>query len=390
MKAIINANLILEDGILFDGVLLIEDGLIAAFGERGTVEVPADAELLDAGGQYVGPGFVDIHCHGGGGELFDTNPAGAAKHFLHHGETTILPTLYYDLSYEQMLEAIKRIQHVMANEAVGRVLGGIYMEGPYMNPKYGASPEKNKWRGEINMDHARSVAETAGDTVRVWAVAPEREGIAAFVKMAKEVNPAVHFAFGHTEATPAQVFALKKYGLSIQTHSTDATGNTGLGGGTRTCGPDEACFYDPEIYAEVICDHGAIHVHPDMLRLIYRIKGEDRVVLITDCTNFAGPSKTPDRLKHCTDLNFDANGGIAGSKLTMDVACFNMMRHTTVGLCQVFKMASLNPARAVGLDETVGSIAVGKRANLVVVDDKIHLSAVVLDGEIVNGAFASV
>lgn len=390
MKAIINANLILEEGILFDGVLLIQDGLIAAFGERDAVEIPADAEILDAGGQYVGPGFVDIHCHGGNGALFDSNPADATKYFLSHGETTVLGALYYDLSYEQMLEAIRRIQDVMKQDVVGRALGGIYMEGPYMNPKYGAAQEKNKWRGEINMEHARHLAETVGDTVRVWAVAPEREGIRDFVKMAKEVNPNVRFAFGHSEASPAQVFALKKFGLSIQTHSTDATGNTGLGGGTRTCGPDEACFYDPEIYAEVICDRGAIHVHPDMLRLIYRIKGEDRVILITDCTYVAGPFQIPDRFKHCVDLNFDEAGRIDGSKLTMDVACLNMMRHTTVGLCQVFKMASLNPARAVGLDDTVGSIAVGKRANLVVVDDKIHLSAVVLDGEIVNGAFASV
>ncbi|MBQ8747790.1 MAG: N-acetylglucosamine-6-phosphate deacetylase [Clostridia bacterium] len=387
MKAIVNANLILEEGIVFDGVVLVENGLIAAYGEKGAVEIPADAEIFDAGGKYVAPGFVDIHNHGGGGELFDTNPAAAAKHFLAHGETTILPTLYYDLSYEDMIAAVKRIQDVIANEKIGAAIGGIYMEGPYMNPKYGASPEKNKWRGEINMEHARSVAETAGDTVRVWAVAPEREGIADFVKMAREVNPTVKIAFGHTEATPAQVFALKKYGLSIQTHCTNATHTVGYGGGTRSCGPDEACFYDPEIYAEVICDHGAIHVHPDMLRLIYRIKGEDRVVLITDCTNFAGPSKTPDALKHCFDLNFDANGGIAGSKLTMDVACFNMMRHTTVGLCQVFKMASLNPARAVGLDDTVGSISVGKRANLVVTDDKINISAVMLDGEIVSGGF---
>ncbi len=385
MKAIVNANLILEEGILFDGVLLFENGVITAFGTKDEIEIPAGAEVLDAGGKYVGPGFVVIHNHGGGGELFDTNPAAAAEYFLTHGETTILPTLYYDLSYEDMLAAIKRIQGVIANEKIGRAIGGIYMEGPYMNPQYGASPEKNKWRGEINMEHARSVAETAGDTVRVWAVAPEREGITEFVKMAKQINPDVHFAFGHTEATPAQIFPLKKYGLNIQTHCTNATHTVGASGGTRSCGPDEACFYDPEIYAEVICDHGAIHVHPDMLRLIYRIKGEDRVVLITDCTNFAGPSKTPDALKHCIDLNFDANGGIAGSKLTMDVACFNMMRHTTVGLCQVFKMGALNPARAVGLDDTVGSIAVGKRANLVVTDDKINLSAVLLDGEVVRG-----
>jgi len=386
MKAIINANLILEEGILFDGTLLIDNGVIAAYGDH--LEIPEGAEIVDAGGKYVGPGFVDIHCHGGGGFRFDDKPGEAIKHFLKHGETTVLATLYYDLTYEQMLASVKGVQRAMTETPAGRAIGGIYMEGPYMNPRYGASPERNQWKGEINMEHARSVAETVGDTVRVWAVAPEREGIESFVKMAHEVNPNAAFAYGHTEATPAQVFALKKYGMKIQTHCTNATHPLPAAGGTRNCGPDEACFYDPEIFAEVICDYGGIHVHPDMLRLIYRIKGEDRMMLITDSTNFDNrPHVVPEALKHCFDLNFDANGGIAGSKLTMEIACRNMMRHTTVGLCQVFKMASLNPARAVGMDDTVGSIAVGKRANLVLTDDRINLYAVLLDGEVVEGGF---
>lgn len=383
-KAIINANLILEDGIIFDGVLIINDGVIASFGKTGEITVPAGAHILDAHGLYVGPGFVDIHCHGGDGKKFESDPAGAAQHFLSHGETSVLATLYYDLSPEDMNAAVELIQNSIEDGTAPNI-AGIYMEGPYMNPKYGACPEKNKWKGKIDLDVARSLAEKLGSTVRVWAVAPEREGIVDFVKLAREVNPTVQIAFGHTEATTAEVFALKKHGLRIQTHSMNATKTLPTLAGTRNGGPDEACLYDPDFYAELISDSLAIHVHPDMQRLLYRIKGDERIILISDSTAFDWD--VPEEMKKCPDLNFDANGDLAGSKLSLDYAAKNMMTHTPAGLCSVFKMASTTPARAVGLDDSVGSIEIGKRANLVICSDKIDLAAVLLDGEIVSGSF---
>ena len=378
MKAIINASLVLENGILFDGAILTDKGRIVSFGPMDETEIPTGAEVYDAQGKYVGPGFVDIHCHGGNGIMFDADPARAAAHFLAHGETTVLATLYYNLSYDEMLAAIRRIREAM-RQGSAPAIGGIYMEGPYMNPRYGASPEKNKWRGLINPAEANALIQVAGEDVLVWAVAPEREGIASFVQAAKAANHNVRFAVGHSEATPAQIEALKQYDLLIQTHCTNATAAPCDVGGTRACGPDEACFYDPDMYAEVICDSCGIHVHPDMLRLIHRIKGDDRVILITD--SFVSSEQPPENLRHIQDLLFDANGGLSGSKLTMDVACRNMMRHTGIGVSQVFRLASLNPARAVGLDGEVGSIAPGKRANLVLVDDTMHVFNVLLNGE---------
>ncbi len=385
MKVIENARLILEDSILDNGALLIDDGRIAAFGRMGELDIPSDAECLDARGRLIGPGFVDIHCHGGNGAMFDADPLTAAAHFLSHGETTVLATLYHNLSSTEMLAAIARIRQAMAGSAVGSAIGGIYMEGPYMNPLYGASPEKNQWRGPINLDQAAAIIRQAGADVLVWAVAPERDGIEAFVSLAKAGNPAVHFAVGHSEASPAQIEALKKYGLQIQTHCTNATGAPCDVPGTRSCGPDEACFYDPDIYAEVICDSCGIHVHPDMLRLIWRIKGQDRVVLISD--SFVSADQAPANLKGIPDLQFDASSNLSGSKLTLDQACRNMMRHTGANICQVFGMASLNPARAVGLDREVGSIGRGKRANLVLTDEQINIHAVLLDGAVVSGQF---
>lgn len=384
MKTIItNVHLILEEGILYDGALTMEDGVITGFCPAKQLQLQEDAVIVNGGGKYLAPGFVDIHCHGGGGSSFGTDPAPAAKHFLAHGETTILATIGHTLAYEPMKAAICRIRQLMQTEA-GKNLGGIYMEGPFMNVKYGGDPRNNHWVGPIDMEKAMDIVETLGEDLRVWAVAPEREGVPEFVKAVHARKADTVFACGHSEATPAQIFPLKKYGMKLQTHSTNATGTQPSAAGTRNCGPDEACLYDPEIYAEVICDSEAIHVHPDMLRLILKIKGEDRVILITDSTTH---EKETAASLASEDLNFDEDGLLYGSKLTMDVACRNMMRHTTAGLCQVFKMASLNPARAVGLDDSVGSIAVGKRANLVLCDDLVHISAVLLDGQVVSGSF---
>ena len=260
---------------------------------------------MDAKGKYLGPGFVDIHVHGGGGHLFFQEPEGACEHFLKHGETTVLPTLYYDLSKPAFLESIDRIKACMETGRAGRAIGGFYMEGPYMNPKYGASAEKNKWRGKIKKEDYEELVDRAGALAKVWAVAPEREGLEPFLQYASEKNPGVTFSVGHSEATPEQIWQLKRYGIRLQTHCMDATGQTERMGGTRGCGPDEACMMDPEMYAELICDSHAVHVEPGLIRLILQNKGVDKVVLITD--GFVSQEESPEHLRHITDLVFDAN-----------------------------------------------------------------------------------
>ena len=380
MVCIHNAKVVLETGILWDGVILLDGDRIAAAGDRREVEIPAGCEMIDAQGAYVGPGFVDIHVHGGNGHMFDSEPLQAAEHFLRNGETTILATLYYNLSKEGFLDSIKKVQAAMAAGGAGSAIAGIYMEGPYMNPKFGAMPERNKWKGAITEEAYKEVVDTVGTDAFVWSVAPEREGIEEFVKYAGKVNPHAVFAVGHSEATPAQVRKMKRYGLRLQTHCMDATGNYSEWVGTRGAGPDEACLTDPDMYAELICDSGAVHVNKDLINLIVRTKGVDKVVLITD--SFVSDLPAPEKLKHITDLIFDENCWLSGSKLTMNVACRNIMSHTNCGIAQAFLMASRNPARVIGLEDEIGTIEAGKRADLVFVDDMFNVKKVMLGGKI--------
>ncbi len=380
MKAIINAKIILRDRVLENGVLLIENGKISAFGDENEIEIPKSTEIFDANGLYVGPGFVDIHCHGGGGFMFDKNPKEAASHFLKFGTTTVLPTFYSDLDRDGYIAATKRVDRLIENNEAKNI-GGIYMEGPYTNAKYGACPEKNKWRGEIKESDYAPFIEALGELVKVWVIAPEREGIEAFLRKALEVNPKVTVSIGHSEATPSEIAALKKYNLSLLTHCMDATGRIPCPPGTRSCGPDEACFLDDDMFAEVICDSKGIHVNPDMLKLILKVKGKERIVLISD--SFVSFEETPPEFKEITDLMFDQNGGLCGSRLTLNVAVRNMMKHTGASINDCFLMATRNPAKVIGMNSEIGTIEVGKKANLVIVDSEINVHKTILEGEFV-------
>ena len=380
MTAIINAELIMKDHFIPEAVLFMEDGKICGFGEMRNTAIPAGCEIIDAEGAYVGPGLIDTHNHAGGGKWVFEDPAHAAQFNLSHGTTTMLPTLYFNQNKENLLEQIATMKAAMQTPECANFIG-LYMEAPYMNPKFGADREGNPWKGPICKEDYQPLIDAAGDAAYAWCVAPEREHIEAFVRDAKMANPKVIFTVAHSEASPQQIEALMPYGLKVGTHHTNATGDLPKYPECRGVCVDETVNYNREIYAELICDSRGIHVDPYMLRLVRRIKGDDRIMLVSDSCVFAGP--VPEGYDGGTDLYFDFEGEIAGSKLTLDVACRNMMKHTGASLVDVFNFASYNPAKCYGMTDR-GEIAVGKRADLIFVDHKMNVKKVILKGETVQ------
>ncbi len=278
------------------------------------------------------------------------------------------------------MDGIDRIKTAMADPEGGSI-GGIYMEAPYMNPSYGAERENCPWDRPVCRDDYLPILEHAGQAVRLWTLAPEREHILDFVKDAKAINPNVRFSVGHSEATPEQIEALIPYGLCVGTHHTNATGTIVNYPECRGVCVDEAVNYNHDIYAEIISDSRGIHVDPYMQRLVRKIKGDDRIILITDCSLADGP--IPPGYDGVTDIVFDHTGEISGACMTLNIACRNFMRHTGASVVDVFRMASLNPCRAMGyLDR--GEIALGKRADLVVVDHRMQVSHVLLKGQLIR------
>lgn len=379
-KAIVNGKVVTPDSVIEDGVVLIDGERIAALGPKGGVVIPDGAERIDAGGEYVGPGFIDIHCHGGGGHWSWEEPYLFALAHLKHGTTGILPTLVYNQSREEMLEGVRNILRV-GEQPYGGAIIGIHMEGPFINKKYGAVTSPIR---PVDPDEYNELLAVAGNRIKVWTLAPELEGQAEFAEAASKYGIAL--SVGHSEADAETIFSLVDKGLRIGCHCTNASGTTpspSRYGGTREIGVDEAVLVHDDIYAEVIPDARGIHVRPLMCKLIHKTKGTDKVIVITDAIDEAGlENGTPGG--EYEDVRFIEGVGLSGSKLTMDRAVRNMMRHTGVGIADAFVMGSLNPARAINADGEMGSLEKGKLANLVIVSDDMEVRRVLLRGRVVE------
>lgn len=382
MKGIVNTKLIMEDGIIWDGAITWEGDRIVQVGWASEVQIPEGTEVIDAGGLYTAPGFIDIHNHGSTEHLFSDEPLKAAEHFLKHGETTILPTFYCSLTLEQMLEGAKRVRAV-SDTGAGRTLAGLYMEGPYMGG-FGSNQKFILWGGDITEEEYAPLVDEISDLAKVWAICPMRPGIEGFMQYVREKNPNAIFTMGHSRASAADCRRVKKYGLKIQTHHGDSGKRPGSAQGTIGAGCDEFTLYDPDIFAELICDENGIHVQPDMIKMVVRTKGVERMILISDSMPLSGDytNNEADGVAYGPDLNYDYEGHLAGSHLTLDNACRNLMKHTGYGLCHAVRFATLNPAVALGIDDEVGSLAPGKKANIILIDDMVHVNKVILCGEV--------
>lgn len=381
VTAIVNTKIITENGIVWDGAVTFANGKIMQADWEKRVEIPSEAEIIDAGGLYTAPGLIDIHNHGGPSGRFDQDPEGVTAYHLSHGTTTVLTALTYHMSAEELLDAMHKVQ-VASKSGTGRIMSGIYFEGPYMGGN--SSMQKYvRWQGEIRAEEYIPLVDAMKGYVRVWAIDPSREGIEEFMQYVKSVDPDAIFANGHSRATFADCRRVRKYGVKVQTHFNDSGQAPGFAQGTAGSGCDHYSLHEPDLYAELICDEVGVHVDADLAKTLIRTKGVERVILITDYTS----SKTDftnneeDGIVYGPDLNYDYEGHLSGSCMTLDSAVRNVMKHTAYGLCHAVQMATLNPARLLGIDDQVGSLEPGKRANIILIDDMVHVKAVFLDGE---------
>ena len=376
---ITNARIVLERQIIPQGALLLADGKIAVLGKASDIKAPEDAHVIDAENAFVGPGFVDIHNHCGGWRFDGAEVARHARHYLRYGTTSLLPTFFYQMSFEAALNGLDAMRALMAQEDT--TVRGVNFEGPYLNPNYGYSGEL-VW--DIQKKEYDRLIEKGDGVIKIWCVAPEREGIEAFVKAASVIHPV--FSAAHTEATMEELVALLPYGLKLATHHMNATGcKGGRGRGIRNFGLDEAVQLCDDITIELIADGKGVHVPPYALQLAYKIKGPGKTCLITDSTEFV---ESNDVAPVQGDLRFGENGDLMGSAMTMDGALRNMMMHAGVSLCDAFRMASSTPAALIGLHNR-GRMLKGYVADLVFLDDTLHVQRVLLAGKEVYHASES-
>ncbi len=347
MMKIFKGKIILKDGIL-DGYVAADGGKIVYIGENRP-EVNADTEYAEHG--YIAPGFIDIHCHSSRQFSAKDNPAEVADFHLNRGVTTMLLTFYRDIGHKELSECLKKTASAMKTK---KNVYGAHLEGPYINASLGyGTGEKLTPDEKIYGEYIKT------GIVRQWTCSPEIEGTEKFIENIRSAG--IVPAIGHSRASYPQVKAACEKGAKIATHLFDATGcaEPPLYKGTESVSFNEACMLMDDMFYEVILDSEWIHVKKEKLDLLIKTVGENRVVAVSDmsCAGAADDGR---------DVNIE-NGDLCGTKLTMDRVARNLFR-AGYGLNRIFKLTSLNAARALGLDDR-GEIAVGKRAHLIYVDE---------------------
>jgi N-acetylglucosamine-6-phosphate deacetylase len=359
------------------------DGDRIAFVGEGS----APAGAAGTAGRSIVAGFVDLHVHGGGGHSFTAGDpdavVGGVRFHLGHGTTTTLLSLVTAPSGD-LVAAAGRIRELVheADPALRRHVAGIHSEGPFL-----AAARCGAQDPEFMTDPAAEVIDelvtSAGGLLRMMTIAPERHGALAAIAQLRSAG--VIAAIGHTDATFEQAREAIAAGATVATH----LGNAMSPLHHRNPGVVGACLDAYEVSCELIVD--GHHLHPAFVRHAAASKGAGAILLITDAMTAAGVGDGRYRLGR---LDVDVRdgkatlaegGSLAGSTLTMDAAFRNAV---AAGLDEVVasRAASANPTRLLGIADEVGTIEVGKRADLVVLDDAAEVVAVIAAGEVVSGS----
>ena len=365
-----------------DGVILIEGGRIFSVGTDGGVAVPCSARILDFGEKIAVPGFVDIHTHGGGGvdvmEASKEKIERLAVFAASHGVTSILPTTV-SAPHESLIKIVETLGELVGRETGGAEVLGINLEGPYINPeKRGAQPAE--YIRPPSIHEFRELWEASGRSVKIVTLAPEIEGAGKLVAELRRLG--IVASVGHSDATYGEVLEAVRLGLSHATH----TFNAMRGFHHREPGVVGAVLLSRELTAEVISDN--VHVHPEAVKLLVRMKGARLTTLVTDSIMAAGMPDGEYRLGGQRVIVRNGvcrieSGSLAGSTLTMDTAVRNTMEATGLPLRTVVKMATVNPARIAGVWERKGSIEPGKNADITIIDDRVNVYTTIVRGKIV-------
>lgn len=382
-----NAMLVLPDE-LRSGSLSICDGRIAELSFSSHTGGTYDRKI-DCRGQYLAPGFIELHTHGAGGadfmdatvEAFET----ALKTHLAHGTTAILPTTLA-ASNEEMLRSIDAFR-AAENALGGRVprLLGLHMEGPYLsaeqcgaiNPRYIRDPRPEEY--EPLLEYGRGV-------IRRWTLAVEREGAEQFT--ARLCQEGILPSVGHSNAEYAQVLRAWQAGVRHTTHLFSAMSTIVRRGGFRHSGVLESAFCIPQMSVEIIAD--GCHLPPELLRMVYRLKGAEKTVLTCDSMRCAGQDVTESFLGNRQSgqrviiedgvAKLPDRTAFAGSIALDDRLVRVMTGAAGVPLHDAVRMMTLTPAEVLGIAEDTGSLRVGKRADLVLFDETIQVSGVMVSG----------
>ena len=383
----------ITNGRILTPYRIIENGCIIVEGRTISYVGPCDAntedcKIIDAGGKFVSPGFVDIHSHGGGGYDFMDGTVeaylGAAEEHARHGTTSLVTTTLTS-TMEELKNTFNVYKEAKTRNRRGAEFAGIHLEGPYFamsqkgaqDPRYIKNPEPVEYK---------EILSWSDDIVR-WSAAPELEGAMEFGRCLKDNG--ILASIAHTDAIYEQVEEAFENGFTHITHLYSGTSGVRRINAYRYSGVIESAYLIDDMSVEIIAD--GHHLPKSLLKLIYKIKGSSRIALVTDSMRGAG---MPDGESILGSLR---NGqkviiedgvaklldksAFAGSVATADRLVRTMVKIAEVPLLEAVKMMTSTPAKIIGIDKHKGTLAVGKQADIVIFDDDINIGMTIIEGK---------
>ena len=390
-----NVQLVLPDRVV-PGSVLVENGIIAAvettdkmnssFPPSWKANKASPPELIDGEGKFLSPGFIDIHNHG---RLFcdymdrkDTSMETIARNQAEHGVTGFLAGTS-SISWEKSLKALSFLADYYKKEnkheeaAKGAQYLGIYSEGSFFSLEKRGAHNPDFLKTSLEKEDLDALFAAAGSALKVVALSPELKGAEQWIQFIR--NKGIVVAAAHTNADYHEAMAGIEAGITLATHTFN---------GMKSLSHQEpgilgAVLNDNRVYCELIAD--CIHLDPVILSLVYKLKGPDRIILISDSVLANGvPDGNYEYEGRKVTIRDGAvrleDGRLAGSTLSLDKAVYNMVKYAGIELMHAVKAASLNPAGIIGLEHKKGSIEPGKDADLVIFNEDIKINKVFIGG----------
>lgn len=395
-----NAKIITPMRVIDNGVLIVEHGKISSIGPEAGVKIPQGIKVIDAADKYLAPGFIDIHLHGGGGaDVMDGTEEAIEKISKVHakgGVTSIVPTTS-TAPLDKILKALRNIGIAKRKVLKGAQVLGAHIEGPYFSTEQRGAQNPEFIKNPKPEEYLRFLDEC--DCILRVSAAPELEG---GLELGRELKKReIVASIAHTNATYQEVLAAIEAGYTHVTHMYSGMSGLKRINAYRISGVIESTLLLDELTTEVIPD--GHHLPPSLMKLTIKAKGLDKVSVITDAicaaglspgkyssggldviveTNVAEEFEIPEE-----EGNFVAKlltrDAFAGSVTTMDRCVRNMVKFVDLSMQDAIKMATVNPAKVIGVDDRKGSLTRGKDADIVVLDEGLSVIMTLVEGRVV-------
>lgn len=380
-----NGRLIKDNEIILSDLYVAGGKIIDITNEKREFD-----EEIDAKGNYVSAGFIDIHVHGGGGYEFVDGTYDAVKNasniHAQHGTTTIFPTISA-FDYKKTASALDALKKWSESDDVLPVIPGAHLEGPYFSPKQSGAQDPSYIRVPDRKEYEK-LYETYGDLIKRWSYAPELENSDEFLEFLNKNN--IVASAGHTDAEFSHMKKAYENGMKLVTHLYSCTSTITRRQGFRILGVIETTYLYDDIDVETIAD--GCHLPPELLTMIYKIKGDNHMCLVTDSIRHGGMNNIENVECENGNMPYIIEDGVAkladrsafaGSIATCDTLVRVCVKKAGIPLVAAIKMITENPARIMNL-KNKGKLNIGYDADIVIFDNDINITKVIVSGKIIK------